>query len=302
MRSEKGIQVVSIGVANHDVIAAVRDPVLPDGRILASEIVEGGGGNAATAAVTLARLGVRTAFVGRVGEDPTGDSIRLRLEREGVDTSGVQRIAGGRSPSSVVLVNLETAERSIIACPAVGAAVVLTDAELRMCAAAEWIHVDQVGYAAVAQIREAGIKVPVSLDAGNPIPGLTLSGIDLFAPTRSALLRIMGTDEVEEAIRLALDAGPSMVAVTCGSDGSFAVTRTERAHHPGFNIPGIVSTLGAGDVFHGALLAAIIRGLSLGAALRYANAAAALSCRALDARSAIPSEAELGDFLAATAG
>ena len=62
---------------------------------------------------------------------------------------------------------------------------------------------------------------------------------------------------------------------------------------PGVPVDGLVSTLGAGDVFHGALLAAFVRGLDLLAALEQANAAAALSCRALDGRSAIPTWEEL---------
>ena len=59
-----------------------------------------------------------------------------------------------------------------------------------------------------------------------------------------------------------------------------------------------MSTLGAGDVFHGALLASLVRGLEIADALRHANAAAALSCRALDGRSGIPTWPELEAFLA----
>ena len=80
---------------------------------------------------------------------------------------------------------------------------------------------------------------------------------------------------------------------TRGARGSVAATR-EGAWVAADGFPAEVrSTLGAGDVFHGALLAALLDGSDLEGALVHANAAAALSCRALDGRSAIPTAAEL---------
>ena len=75
-------------------------------------------------------------------------------------------------------------------------------------------------------------------------------------------------------------------------DTIYRVPRHPAADHPAFPVDP-VSTLGAGDVFHGALLACLARGLSLRDSLVRANACAALSCRALDGRSAIPSWDEL---------
>ena len=85
---------------------------------------------------------------------------------------------------------------------------------------------------------------------------------------------------------------PARVVVTRGANGSCGATRAERVVAEPFPVDAY-STLGAGDVFHGALLAALIDGRSLRDALIRANAAAALSCRSLDARAAIPTRAEL---------
>jgi sugar/nucleoside kinase (ribokinase family) len=84
-----------------------------------------------------------------------------------------------------------------------------------------------------------------------------------------------------------------ITVITRGADGCTAYVGDERVDIPGHPVAGVVSTLGAGDVFHGALLAALVRGLDLTDALTKANAAAALSCRALDGRSAIPTWEEL---------
>ena len=83
-----------------------------------------------------------------------------------------------------------------------------------------------------------------------------------------------------------------MVA-TAGSAGSWALTADGTTCHVPAYPAEILSTLGAGDVFHGALLAAVLRDLPLAHCLAYANIAAALSCRGLDGRSAIPSHEEV---------
>lgn len=136
---------------------------------------------------------------------------------------------------------------------------------------AEWVHVDHVGYLAVET------DAPLSVDGGFPIPDLDMSKIDLYAPPA----------DLDDGRRARL------TVVTRGADGCTAYTEDGELAVPGCPVDDIVSTLGAGDVFHGALLAAFARGLDLLAALEKANAAAALSCRALDGRSAIPTWEEL---------
>lgn len=292
--------VICIGVATHDVIALTNAWAGPDGRVLAEDMIEGGGGPAATAAVTLTRLGIPAAFVGCVGDDEVSASIRRLLGRECVDIAGLRSVAGAKSPSSVIVVNRATAQRSIVAFPGSSPRLELSDSELAACAAADWIHVDQAGFEVVAQIRQAGVRTPVSLDAGNPVPALDLSLVDLYAPTQSSLCRTTGVEDVDEALRFALAAGPRMVVVTRGERGSLALMRDAGApgglhlvKEPAFPWPDVVSTLGAGDVFHGALLAGLVEGRDLQKSLRYANAAAAISCRAVDGRSGIPRRPEL---------
>ncbi len=181
------------------------------------------------------------------------------------DLPGVETVRiPGRMVESTILVH--GADRSIITeqppsfrCP--------PDA----LAGAEWVHVDHVGYPAVRT------SAPLSVDGGFPIPDLDLSRIDLYAPPA----------DLDDGRRAKL------TVVTRGGDGCTAYTEDGELTVPGYPVDDMVSTLGAGDVFHGALLAAFARGLELQPALEKANAAAALSCRALDGRSAIPTWEEL---------
>jgi len=238
----------------------------------------------------LARLGVRTFFVWAIGDDEVGGAIRAGLEREGVDVSELVTIRGARSPQSCVLVG-RGGTRAIAAFPGTLPPLDLTPRAVELCRDAAWVHVDHVGYAAAP----SGVRL--SIDGGNPIPDLRPDGVALYAPTESALREAFPGGAQE-----ALSAGIEMVVVTRGSGGSAAWTEPGRVIELQAHGGDVVSTLGAGDVFHGALLAQLVRDVPLREALLAANVCAAVSCRALDARSAIPTaealEQEVAPFIA----
>ena len=281
------MHVVCVGLATHDTILAVPRHPSRDEVVRATDVAVAGGGGAATAAVALARLGISTFFVGIVGDDDAGEFIRAGLEREGVEVTELRRVRG-RSPQSAIFVTGET--RAIAAFRGALPALELTRRAQELCLGAKWVHVDQNGYDAVAGLRE---RIVLSIDHGNPIPGLDVRGVALYAPTQSALRDVFGDAQT------ALDAGAELVVVTRGAAGSVAYTRDgDVVEAPAFPAEP-VSTLGAGDVFHGALLAQLARDVPLPDALAAANACASLSCRALDGRSAIPTARELEAALVA---
>jgi len=278
---------VFAGVATHDMIALVDRYPGADERVVATELMQAGGGPAATAAVAAARLGVPAAFVGSVGDDPEADAILNGLAAEGVDIRGVTRVPGHRSASSVAIVDASHATRAIINRPP--APLELDDRAQKALASASWVHVDQAGWEAVHDWwRRAPQRPSLSVDAGNPIEGFTPEGVDLYVPTISALRARYGDLDPEPILAAAIGEGAKTVVATDGGAGSFALGINEEFMH----VPGesgtLLSTLGAGDVFHGALLAAAHHGLSLRDRLRYANHVAFRSCQGLDGRSAIP--------------
>lgn len=270
--------VVCVGLATRDTILAVPRHPGPDELVLAADVAVGGGGPAATAAVALARLGVEVAFIGAVGDDETGRLIRDGLEAEGVDVSELAVVPGRRSPKSAIYVS--PGARSIAAFRGDMGRPQLSERGRRLCREAAWVHVDQTGYGPVAESVRRDVRL--SIDAGNPVEGLDVAGVGLYGPTEAGLERDFGSAEA------ALAAGAELVVVTRGAQGCTAYSPNGRVQAEGVRIENPVSTLGAGDVFHGALLAAFVHGRDLPAALAFANRAAALSCRALDGRSAIP--------------
>jgi sugar/nucleoside kinase (ribokinase family) len=297
-------EVICIGHATLDAIVVV--PRLPhrDERVPADGGALGGGGPAATAAVTLARLGVPVAFAGRVGDDVTGHWIRDGLADEGVDVRYLAT-APGASPLTVVLVG-PAGRRSLL--PTTGTmagpsleALAGEPAFLDRCRAARWLHVDHIGIRAVPALRAAGVTTPVSYDGGNHVADLRLADVTLYAPTDAALAERYPGRTIADALIAALDEGPAIVVATRGSHGAIAAERLdddiriERVPAPSGGP--IVSTLGAGDVFHGALLAGLVEGRSLEEALHWATTSATAACGALDGRSAIPDRARLDALL-----
>lgn len=280
--------VVCVGVATLDTIAVL--PQLPgeDERVLAQPFTAAGGGPAATAAVALARLGASVAFCGVVGDDSAGATVREQLEAEGVDTRWLETRAGARTTESVVLVTEATGARTIITTPSTAPDPASVPLE-----ASGWVHTDQTGYPAVraALALQGGSGARLSVDGGNAIHALELAGVELYAPTAGALRTLFAASSLEERVRLAHGAGARTVVATDGAHGSVAFDGTSYTEVPPLEVDPL-STIGAGDVFHGALLAALVRGDELTESVRFANVVAALSCRALDGRSGIPTLSE----------
>lgn len=293
------LDVICIGSATQDSIAAV--PRMPgaDERLLADEFVNAGGGPAATAAVTLARLGVSVGFCGVVGDDDAGVRVCASLEREGVDVRWLRVKSGARTAQSSIIVSGDA--RAIVAWPAAEPAP--DEIPVRE---STWLHVDQTGFLpTLTALRNAASSpsgssdVRLSVDAGNPLPESGLTGVDLFVPSVVSLRsRYPEATSLSEAFDAAQNDGARAVIATDGARGSHLRSDGRETHVDAFDGP-VVSTLGAGDVFHGALVAALVWGHSLEAAASAASAVAALSCRALDGRSAIPDRDELDRFLSA---
>ena len=292
---------VFVGAATLDAIALVDSFPEPDQRVIAQDIIYTGGGPAATAAVTAARLGVPAAFVGTVGDDADGQRIREGLSSEGVDISSVSVIADQASGASVVVVDRARGTRAI--CTRPGPPVDLSLAG-SLLGAADWVHTDHFGWAALSNSpsRADVVHSRLSVDAGNAIRGFSPAGVDLFVPTLEALHTTYGELEDEALLDAALADGARCVVATDGPRGSLAASVTgERFVVPGLTTK-VLSTLGAGDVFHGALLAAHVRGMTLQNCLAYANVTAAMSCLGLGGRSAIPTHDVVMSHLPALIG
>jgi sulfofructose kinase len=268
-----------------DSIALVQDYPGADSRTVASDFATAGGGPAATAAVAAARAGAKAAFAGVLGADEEGDRIISGLEAEGVDTSAVIRNPAVSTGASVIVVSKATESRAIVTRPVPPVNFPAGSRFHEILRTAAWVHVDHLGWNAVANLP--GLRI--SVDAGNPIPSFNPKGVSLYVPTVERLRAEYGDDLSPEAlVQKAVDDGASAVVATAGSDGAWGLERGGVPFHVPATPADIVSTLGAGDVYHGAILAAVAAGLPLSEAAAFAGRTASASCAGLDGRSMIP--------------
>jgi len=279
--------ILCVGTVALDLILVSQQVPDKNERVEATEACLSGGGNAANAAVAIARLGLPVEFCGTVGDDRAGDLVVEELAAEGVGVGLVERRAGVTTAQSAVLVSSETGERAIVTHPAPRPPPIPAGFGI--------VHLDKAGWNAVPVdgIRDAMLSV----DDGNIIPGLDLSLLTWYVPTAAVLRSRFGTADAVEGARRAQINGAECVIATEGATGSFGLDRGGSLHFSPSLPVHARSTLGAGDVFHGALIAAFAMGHTMGEALRFASVAAALSCRDLDGRSAAPRLAEVEQAL-----
>ena len=250
------------------------------------------GGQAANAAIAIARLGGRAILSTRLGEDEVADAVRGDLESEGVDCR-IRR--AGRSPLSAVAVDA-AGERQIVNFR--GEALAEEPEPLDDLAPAA-VLVDMgwttAALAGLALARAHG--VPGVVDAEAPATEAVLRAASHVAFPRRGLAAFTGIDDKEEALLAASRGLDGWVCVTDGAAGVGYVAEGRIETVPAFPIRA-VDTLGAGDVWHGAFTLRLAEGAGEPGAVRFANAAAALKCTGFGGGRASPTRAAVERFLA----
>ena len=293
--------VVGLGCACLDFLGIV--PHLPDqdDQVWMSDSTQQGGGMVSTALVTLSRLGVSTAFAGKVGNDMAGRAVKEEFDLYGVDSDQLVVERGATTPVSMILVDESTGQRTIMAG---GTTVELSPSEVPagMIADAKYLHLDTTGrqaaLAAAEIARSAG--VPVVLDADSlsrpqDIEEL-LQATDYLIASRVFAEALTGlTDPAQAAASLA-GYGSSVTIVTLGEAGSLTLAAGRSFRTPAFPVE-VVDTTGAGDVYHGAYLFGLLQEWSLEKTAVFSSAVAALSCTRLGGRTGIPDLRSALDFL-----
>ncbi|MBB4015629.1 sulfofructose kinase [Chelatococcus caeni] len=291
--------VLCIGIATLDYVYKLDALPTRAEKYRARDVAVTTGGCAGNAAVAIARLGGRARLVARLGDDRVGDDIVGSLTDEGVDCSGVVRIGGQRSPVSAILVDA-AGERTVISYsdPRYPAAVESLPAALPPGTGAvlgdtRW----QEGAARIFTLaRAAGVPAVFDVDRAPDHPGV-LEAASHIAFSAQALRERTGLDDPREGLgRLAVGLRDSWLAVTTGEGGVFFIEDGKVAHEPAFTVD-VVDTLGAGDVWHGALALALAEGMAPRPAVRFANATAAIKCTRFGGGRGAPSRAEVERLL-----
>jgi ribokinase len=302
-----GNKIVVVGSSNTDMI--VKLPHLPK----PGETVSGGafstaaGGKGANQAVAAARAGADVGFVARVGEDSFGEQAIAGFVGDGIDVRHVTR--NPAAPSGVALIFVDDAGENCIAV-APGANAELTPQDIE--AAEELITeadvvvmqletpIEAVERAA-ALANEHGVRVILNPAPARPLSDEILSKVSILTPNESEAELLTGVQVnddagAEQAARALVARGVDTVILTLGSRGAFVFESGEGELVPSFEVQA-VDTTAAGDVFNGTLGVGLAEGKPLAQAVRFANAAAALSVTKLGAQPSAPTRSEIETFL-----
>jgi sugar/nucleoside kinase (ribokinase family) len=307
----RAFDVIGIGATSVDyvyVLPAYPAPTASLAKMRISRHFVSCGGQMATALATCARMGLRSKFVGVTGTDDNAKQVRRELEGRSVDMTDVV-IRDVPNQYAVILVDEKSGER-----------IVLWDRDERLrlrdrevtqelMAAARVVHVDDVdidgALRAAETARAAGTPVTSDIDR------ITDRTLDLVKAVTFPIFAehvptaLTGITDPAGALRALRDIHDihhghdhdDVLCVTLGIHGAMALEGDHLHHAPAFNV-NAVDTTGAGDVFRGGFIFAYLRGFALPEALRFANAAAAVSCTRLGAMASVPSPDEVERLMA----
>jgi ribokinase len=275
--------------------------------LLGGEFHITGGGKGANQAVSAARAGGNVAFIARLGQDEFGEQAIAAFVKERINVDHIYRDRKVSTGVALIFVD-QHGENSIGVAP--GANGRLSSADLKkarkiftaagvMVVQLE-IPLETVQTAALLASR-AGARVILNPAPARALPDALLRYVSILTPneTEAELLTGIKVDSDSAAAKAAsiLRArGVQTVILTLGARGALVATSDSAQIVPGFKVTA-VDTTGAGDVFNGALAVALAEGQPLIDAVRFANAAAALSVTRLGAQPSCPSRREIQKLL-----
>jgi sugar/nucleoside kinase (ribokinase family) len=290
---------LGVGECSLDDVLRVAALPPPGGKAVVEDWCERPGGQVATALLTAARLGLRTAYAGVVGDDAAAAQALAPLRAAGVDLSRVEVVPRARTRAAVIAVEQGSGERAVLGYrdPRLGqgsAALAALRPEV-----ARLLLLDATEPAAALELaRHARLQrtaVILDLDTASVEAERLLPLADFPIVSESFAEAAYGT--VEKALAQMAAQGARLPVVTLGALGSLALWAGQRLASPAHRSV-VADTTGAGDVFRGAFAWGLLQGLDVEALLRAANGAAALACRGLGAQGALPDATRLQSFLA----
>jgi sugar/nucleoside kinase (ribokinase family) len=305
VRGSRCCDVAGLGLNSVDFLAVVETYPDRNSKQRLQRFARLPGGQTATAMAVCARLGWTARYIGSFGDDELGALGRDSLIREGVDIGESRTVPGATNQFAIVLVDARSGERTVLwdrhpGLTLDGAAVpadAVTSGRLLV------VDCHETAAATQAARLARNARIPTIIDVERVRPGINdlLRHIDAIIAAQAFPTELTGYEEPGQALEaMAREFAAALVCVTLGEEGSLARVGGREVRTPGFQVDCVDST-GAGDAFRGGFAAGCLRAPDgdIEDVLRYANAVAALSCRALGARGAIPTPEEVETLLAA---
>lgn len=302
--ADKQFDVVGCGTNAVDFLITV--PHYPEfnSKIRLTDYKQLAGGEIATACAGLQRLGKKTLYVGRFGDDAAGAFGLQTLADEGVDVSLCERINGAKTQIAFILIDEKIGERTVIwerdeklgfRADEISAAETVLRGKI--------FHFTPHDTAACLKLAKAARENGIinSIDIDNIFDDIEelLPLVDILITSRDLPSRLMNiADEIEALKAMQIRFGCAVAGMTLGEDGAILLCEGKEFRAPAYRVPnGCKDTTGAGDSFRAGLLYGILENQEIENALKSANAVAALKCRAVGARTSLPTIKELTNLI-----
>lgn len=298
--------VIGIGALNVDKLYMVDQIAKEDGESSILDYVEACGGSAANTAVGLARLGLKTGYIGKVARDREGRLLLRDFEKENVNTEGIAIAKNGRSGVAMGFVD-EKGERALYIDPGVNSTITLDEINLEYANNTSFMHVTSFVGEEAFEVQKKLVaslskNVKLSLDPGELYAekGLTtlkpiIKRCFAFFPNEHELKLLTGKRH-EKGAETLLNEGVKVVAVKLGPRGCYVTDGEEKHLIPRYPAK-VVDTTGAGDAFCAGFLYGLVKSKSLEQCGRLGNFVASRCIEKIGARPGLPVLTDLPESL-----
>jgi len=292
------IEVIGFGQACVDYIGPA--PYFPqeNGKVRLSELYTKCGGPIATALVTLARLGIKTSFIGAISDDVFGKMIVRNFKKEGVDISHIKIIKGYRS--QFAFISITDGKRTIFWIPPSFPDIRPEEVDLSLFPNAKILHLDELmidaSIEAAKQAKSKGMDVIIDADSIKDGIEELFRLVDVLIIPEDLAKKLEGNTDNEKILKKLKLFGPRQVIITLGEKGSIGFDGQKIIHQKAFEVD-VVDTTGAGDVYHGAYIFGMLKGWDMKECMKFASACAALKCTKFGAQEGIPTLSDIKRFL-----
>lgn len=293
MSAPKALDVLGVGCNSVDLVYRLPHTPRansPTAKMRISSHAVSYGGQTATAMAACAALGLRAGYLGAVGNDDNGRNLRAELQRRGIDVSNVlTRSCANRF--AVIAVDKDTGERLVFWDRDERLNLSREDIPADVIASARVVHVDDededAAIHAATLARAAGVPVTSDIDRLSPHTAELVAAVTVPMFNEHTLPQFTGEADIERGLRKLKRTHDGLLCVTLGPRGAMLLAGDELIDEPGFAVEP-VDTTAAGDIFRAAFIYSMLKGSSPHQMLRFANAAAAVSCTRTGAMAAVP--------------
>jgi len=302
IRAERDFDAVGFGLNAVDHLIVVPEYPQFDTKIRFTEHQQSAGGQTATAMVALQRLGLKTAYAGRFGSDDAGVFGRQSLAKEGVNLEFAETTEDATNQLAFIIIDARSGERTIIWDRDEQLSYRANEVPIDLASRGRVLHLDAhdpPACAAMARVaRDASVIITADID--NVYEGVEdlLPLIDVLITSSEFPHRLTGIADLRTSLlEMKSRYGCPIVGATLGARGALVYCDGKFIESSAFAVPGgCRDTTGAGDAFHAGFIYAMILGEDLEGCMMTANAVAALKCRELGGRAALPDQKELHKF------